>query len=143
VHHYHDSYVIERFATIKKGLRVPAQRDLVVGQGATIVGPIQAGANVFLAKNAIVRGSIETPFDVVVGSLARVQGDVRAANVLLLEGARVKGRVQATGRVRVIGAHVEGPIEAGGDVEVRGDAASQAIHAGGRVRSLAASEADA
>lgn len=128
---------MERFATIRRGLRVPPERDLIVGQGATILGDIEGGGCVYLAKGAIVRGSVRAGLDVVVGSQVHVEGEVQArGNVLLLEGAQAGGSVRAAGRIRVIGAHVGGPVHALGDIEVRGDATLIDVHAAGRVRSL-------
>jgi predicted acyltransferase (DUF342 family) len=140
--HLYDSYVVQRFVVIQKGLKLPRGHDLVVGQGATIVGDIQAEGNVFLAKSSIVRGSIVGDFDVVLGSRVKVEGSIRTkGNVLLLEDARVEGDVQAAGRIRIIGAKVTGRVFAGGDVEVRGESVAANIEAGGRVRTLPAPEA--
>ncbi|MBI2078858.1 MAG: hypothetical protein HYT80_10910 [Euryarchaeota archaeon] len=137
IHHYFDTFVVEPQATIKKGLRVPAGKDLVVGQGATITGSVDAAQSVFLSKNVVVRGSVRAANDIIVGAYTVVEGDVKAGgDVLALDGARVRGRVVAGGRARVIGSRIDGPVEARGDVEVRGEGAALEIRAGGRVRSL-------
>lgn len=137
IHRYYDTYVVERYATVSRGLRSPPETDIVVGQGATVVGSIRAGGSVYLAKNVVVRGSVHATIDAVVGAACRVEGDVEAGgNVVALEGATIGGRVRAGARVRIIGARVEGPIEAAGDVEVRGEAQALNVKADGRVRSL-------
>lgn len=135
----HDAFVVARFATIQRGLHVPSGHDLIVGQGATIVGGIEGGRSVFLSQGVIVRGSIVAPIDVVVGAAARIEGDVEAGgNATILEAATVTGAVRASGRARIIAGHVLGGVEAAGDVEVRGQADLADIRAGGRIRSLPA-----
>jgi cytoskeletal protein CcmA (bactofilin family) len=132
-----DAYIVTRHAVVRRGLRVPEGRDLLVGQGAVVAGSISGGRHVHLAKAARVRGHVRAPLDVVVGAHARVEGDVEAGgNVYLLEGARVRGSLRAAGLVRVVGGAVEGPVRAGGDVEVRGEAVLTEIAAAGRVRTL-------
>lgn len=132
-----DAYVVRRGAVVVRGLRGPAHREIIVGHTSTILGPLEGGRNVHLARAAHVRGAVSAAVDVVVGAQCVVEGTVTAgADVLVLEGARITGGIRAGGRVRIIGATVEGLVEAGGDVEVRAPALVYNLRSGGRVRSL-------
>jgi predicted acyltransferase (DUF342 family) len=131
------TYIVGRYAQIRRGLRVPAGKDLVVGMGARIGGSIVGASNVYLARGVLVDGSVNASLDVVVGAQARVGGDVTAGgNTYVLDGARVAGRLAAGGLARIVGGFVAGPVRAAGDIEVGGDAVLHEVRAGGRIRTL-------
>lgn len=132
-----DAYIVEKDAVVDRGLKVPAERKLVVGNGATIVGGIRSEGRVYLGRDVVVRGPIRSAGDVVVGAKSRVEGDVESGTyVLVQEGAVVTGRVRCDGPVRIVGGRIDGPVDAGGDIEVRADASTHELKAGGRIRSL-------
>lgn len=132
-----DTFLVEAGALVDRGLKVPVERKLVVGNGATIVGTIRSDGRVYLGRDVVVRGSIHSVGDVVVGAQSRVEGDVESGTyVLLQEGAVVTGRVKCDGPVRIVGGQVDGTVVAGGDIEVRADASTHELKAGGRIRSL-------
>lgn len=132
-----DTYVVGRFSRIRRGLKVPAGKHLIVGMGSRVTGSILAQGDVVLAQDVHVAGSVRTALDVVIGARARVEGDVvSAANVYVLDGARVGGRLEAGGLVRIVGGFVHGPVRTSGDIEVGGTAVLHELRAGGRIRAL-------
>lgn len=139
VRHVLDAFVVERFATMQRGLQAAPEKDVVVGQGATIVGSVRGARSVYLSKDVIVRGSVAARIDVVVGSRARVEGSVQAgSDVLCLHDAAIRGDLACGGRARLHGGTVSGRIQAGGDVEVLGETRLHEVRTGGRIRVLEA-----
>lgn len=137
VHRILDAFVVEAGAVVDHGLKVPADRKLVVGNGATIVGGVRSAGRVYLGRDVVVRGGIHSAGDVVVGARSRVEGDVESGtDVLVQEDAIVTGRLRCDGPVRIVGGRVDGAVVAGGDIEVRADASTHELKAGGRIRSL-------
>lgn len=131
------TYVVGRFARLRRSVRVPAGKDLIVGMGARIDGSIAGATNVYLARGAIVGGDIRADLDVVAGAGSRVEGDIEArGNAYVLDGARVGGGVRVGGLARIVGGFVAGSVRAAGDVEVGGDAVLHEVRAGGRIRTL-------
>ena len=141
IRHLYDSFVIDRFAVMERGLYSPEGKDIVIGQGATVVGGIDCGQTLYLAKDAIVRGNIRANVDVVLGADASVEGDVQAgSNVTGLTGARVWGRILCNGNAKLHGTTVAGHVITGGDVIIKGETRLREIHANGRIRVLEAPE---
>lgn len=135
-----DAFVVTRFATITRGLRVPEPFDLVVGQGATITGSIQGARDVFLARDVVVRGNISSPGVTVVGANTLVEGEIEAGgDVFTQHGARIRGGVRCSARVRIVGSRIDGIIDALGDVEVGAESHVRTeIRTHGRILSLPA-----
>lgn len=131
------TYVVRRFARLRKGLRVPAGRDLVVGPGATVAGSVRGGGSVHLGRGACVEGAVVTAWDVVLGAHAVVHGSIECqGHVTLQAGARVGGDVRCGGRARLVGAIVEGVVRSLDDVEVAPGSVVGGLEAGGRIRAL-------
>lgn len=138
-----DTYVIDPFAYIPRGLEVPRDRDLIVGRGTRIDGAIRAGGRVFLANGVEVRDEVRCAGDLVVGARCTLLSPVHArADAVLLDAARIASDIHVGGSATVLGARVSGNIHAGGDIEVRPPAVLLGtISCGGRVRTLDAEPA--
>jgi cytoskeletal protein CcmA (bactofilin family) len=140
VRHLFDTFVIERFAVMTRGVASPAGKDILIGQSATVAGNLDAGQSAFLAKDAIVRGNVHAAVDVVIGAHARVGGDIEAgSDVLILPGARIAGRIRCGGSARLIDATIGGDVDARGDVVIGGETRAKDIRTQGRIRVLEAS----
>jgi cytoskeletal protein CcmA (bactofilin family) len=143
VRHLLDSFVIDRFAVMERGLFSPDGKDIVIGQGATVVGGIDCGQTLYIAKDAIIRGSVRATVDVVLGSDASIEGDVQAgSNVIGMTGARVWGKIVCNGNAKLHGTIVAGHVITGGDVIIKGESRLREIHANGRIRVLEAPDAE-
>lgn len=139
VRHLFDSFVVDRFAVMERGLFSPDGKDIIVGQGATVVGGIDCGQTLYLSKDAIVRGSVRARVDVVLGATSSVEGDVEAgSNIIGMDHARVRGKLLCNGNAKLHGTIVAGHVTTGGDVIVKGEARLRGIRANGRIRMLEA-----
>jgi len=143
IQHLFDSFIIERFGVTKKGLFSPDGKDIIVGQGATIVGGIDCGQTLYIGKDAIIRGSVRATVDIVLGADCNIEGDVEAgSNVIGMTGARVWGKLACNGNAKLHGTNVAGHVITGGDVIIKGETRVREIHANGRIRVLEAPEPD-